>query len=87
MNMGQEYIDGKPRYESWRDTHVRFGGPLVADLQRLFAIRWLRATRESVFSERYFPSLDDEVATNTVWAQVVQLRTRRAAGLRCATRS
>jgi len=30
--MGQEYIDGKPRYESWRDTHVRFGGPLVADL-------------------------------------------------------
>ena len=38
MNMGQEYIDGKPRYESWRDTHVRFGGPLVADLQRLFAV-------------------------------------------------
>ncbi len=71
MNMGQEYIDGKPRYDSWRDTHVRFGGPLVADLQRLFAIRWLRATRESVFSERYFPNLDDEVATNTVWAQVV----------------
>ena len=71
MNMGQEYIDGKPRYESWRDTHVRFGGPLVADLQRLFAIRWLRATRKSVFSERYFPRLDHEVATNTVWAQVV----------------
>jgi len=71
MNMGQEYIDGKPRYESWRDTHVRFGGPLVADLQRLFAIRWLRATKESVFSERYFPVLDHEVATNSVWAQVV----------------
>ena len=71
MNMGQEYIDGKPRYESWRDTHVRFGGPLVADLQRLFAIRWLRATKESVFSERYFPILDHEVATNSVWAQVV----------------
>jgi cardiolipin synthase len=71
MNMGQEYIDGKPRYESWRDTHVRFGGPLVADLQRLFATRWLRATRESVFSARYFPDLDSEVATNAVWAQVV----------------
>ena len=70
MNMGQEYIDGKPRYESWRDTHIRFGGPLVADLQRLFAIRWLRATHESVFSARYFPVLDDEIATNVVWAQV-----------------
>ena len=70
MNMGQEYIDGKPRYDSWRDTHVRFGGPLVADLQRLFAIRWLRATRENLFVERYFPMLDDEIATNAVWAQV-----------------
>jgi cardiolipin synthase len=71
MNMGQEYIDGKPRYESWRDTHVRFGGPLVADLQRLFAIRWMRATHTNLFQARYFPDLDDEVATNTVWAQVV----------------
>ena len=71
MNMGQEYIDGKPRYESWRDTHVRFGGPLVADLQRLFATRWLRATRESVFAARYFPNLEADPATNTVWAQVV----------------
>ncbi len=70
MNMGQEYIDGKPRYNSWRDTHVRFGGPLVADLQRLFAIRWLRATRHSLFEPRYFPAVDDEVATNVVWAQV-----------------
>jgi cardiolipin synthase len=70
MNMGQEYIDGKPRYESWRDTHIRFGGPLVADLQRLFAIRWLRATHESVFSAKYFPELEHEVATNAVWGQV-----------------
>jgi len=71
MNMGQEYIDGKPRYESWRDTHVRFGGPLVADLQRLFAARWYRATKESVFLERYFPVLDHEIGTTSVWAQVV----------------
>ena len=55
MNMGQEYIDGKPRYASWRDTHVRFGGPLVADLQRLFAIRWLRAKRESLFTRALLP--------------------------------
>lgn len=70
MNMGQEYVDGKPRYESWRDTHIRFGGPLVADLQRLFAARWMRTTRESLFAKRYFPA-PDETATNTVWAQVV----------------
>jgi cardiolipin synthase A/B len=71
MNMGQEYIDGKPRYASWRDTSIRFGGPLVADLQRLFAQRWLRVKGEDTLSERYFPSLEAEPASNMVWAQVV----------------
>jgi cardiolipin synthase A/B len=72
MNVGQEYIDGKPRYESWRDTHVRFGGPRVADLQRLFAERWMRISGESLFAERYFPDLDDTVGgAGVVWAQVV----------------
>jgi cardiolipin synthase len=69
--MGQEYIDGKPRYASWRDTSIRFGGPLVADLQRLFAQRWQRVKGEDAFSERYFPALEAEPASNTVWAQVV----------------
>jgi cardiolipin synthase len=71
MNMGQEYIDGKPRYASWRDTDIRFGGPLVADLQRLFCERWARTTAEDLFSARYFPELDTGRATATVWAQVV----------------
>ena len=71
MNMGREYIDGKPRYASWRDTSVRFGGPLVADLQRLFAERWLRATGEDLFSAGYFPRLECDPASNTIWAQVV----------------
>ena len=57
MNMGQEYIDGKPRYDSWRDTHVRFTGPLVAELQRLFCERWMRTTNEDLFGERYFPEI------------------------------
>lgn len=71
MNMGQEYIDGKPRYASWRDTSIRFGGPLVADLQRLFAERWLRATDEDLFLAAYFPDLEHDPSSNTVWAQVV----------------
>lgn len=55
INMGQEYIDGGPRFPSWRDTHVRFHGPAVADLQRLFAQRWHESTGESLFTERFFP--------------------------------
>lgn len=72
MNVGQEYTDGGSRYASWRDTHVRFGGPLVADLQRLFCQRWYRITRDSLFSEKYFPelSIDGIAEEDIVWAQV-----------------
>lgn len=55
INVGQEYIDGGSRFPSWRDTHVRFTGPAVADLQKLFAYRWHERTHESLFTERFFP--------------------------------
>ena len=71
MNMGQEHIVGKPRYASWRVTHIRFGGPLVADLQRLFCERWLRTTDEDLFAERYFPTPAETPERRAVWAQVV----------------
>ncbi len=72
MNVGQEYTDGGPRFDSWRDTHVRFSGPLVADLQRLFCQRWYRITRESLFGDTYFPELgiEDTTEKDIVWAQV-----------------
>lgn len=69
MNLGQEYIDGKPRYTSWRDTHIRFTGPLVTDMQRLFAERWYRVARVNLFSERYLPWLDVGEKP-VVWAQL-----------------
>jgi cardiolipin synthase A/B len=69
MNMGQEYIDGLPRYASWRDTHVRFCGPLVAELQRMFAERWYRVAKEDLFSARYFPELHAD-SGQYVWAQL-----------------
>lgn len=68
MNMGAEYIHGGKRYRSWRDTHVRFTGPLVAELQRMFAERWYRMTGESLFVEQYFPG--SEVDGPYVLAQV-----------------
>jgi cardiolipin synthase A/B len=71
MNMGQEYIDGGQRFESWRDTHVRLGGPLVADLQRMFCERWLRTCGEDLFSERYFPAPAEKPDRRAVWAQLV----------------
>ncbi|MDZ4168067.1 MAG: cardiolipin synthase [Coriobacteriia bacterium] len=55
LNVGQEYIDGQPHYQSWRDTHSKFHGPAVADLQKLFAARWHENSKESLFNERFFP--------------------------------
>ncbi|MFW5730744.1 MAG: cardiolipin synthase [Desulfonatronovibrionaceae bacterium] len=55
INVGQEYIDGGSRYPAWRDTHLRFLGPAVAELQRLFCRRWYRATGENLFGEQFFP--------------------------------
>jgi len=40
MNMGQEYIDGGPRFASWRDTSVRLTGSVVAPFELLFAVTW-----------------------------------------------
>jgi cardiolipin synthase len=70
VNFGQEYIDGGKRFASWRDTSVRFEGPLVSDLQRLFAVRWMRVTSEDVFGGRYFPEPDPGAAAPRVWGQV-----------------
>ncbi len=54
MNMGQEYIDGKPMYESWRDTSIRIEGEAVLALQSLFVYGWKAITGTSLFKEKYF---------------------------------
>lgn len=76
LNVGQEYIDGQPKYASWRDTHSKFHGPACADLQKLFAARWHENTHESLFTERFFPLeyLQDGVMTPALTvAQGVEL--------------
>lgn len=70
VNLGQEYVDGGRRFDAWRDTSIRFGGPLVADLQRLFAARWMRVTGEDLFSPRYFPAPEVRTTGEQVWGQV-----------------
>jgi cardiolipin synthase A/B len=59
MNMGQEYIDGGPRFDAWRDTHFRMSGPVVAPYLSLFAATWLRNGRTEELTTGYLPGLDD----------------------------
>jgi cardiolipin synthase len=54
MNMGQEYIDGKPKYDRWRDTHLRIEGDAVHVLNALFVRSWKEVRKESLFDKKYF---------------------------------
>jgi cardiolipin synthase len=55
MNLGQEYIDGGKRFPSWRDTHLRITGQAVAELQKLFALRWFEDEHEDLLDDRHLP--------------------------------
>jgi len=58
MNMGQEYIDGGERFATWRDTHMRYTGQAVAELQKLFAMRWLEDEHADLLRDEYLPAAD-----------------------------
>ena len=70
MNMGQEYVDGGERFETWRDTHMRFTGQAVAELQKLFAMRWFEDEHEDLLRDEFLPAAngpgDGGVLTQTV---------------------
>jgi cardiolipin synthase len=40
LNVGDEYLGLKPPLAPWRDTHLELQGPVVTDLQQLFAEDW-----------------------------------------------
>jgi len=69
MNMGQEYIDGKPNFKFWRDTHVKVSGDSVAALHSVFAYHWKEITKESLFTKKYFPK--EETDKNKLPIQII----------------
>jgi cardiolipin synthase len=71
MNMGQEYIDGGVRFPTWRDTHLRLTGQAVAELQKLFAMRWFEVEHEDLLQDRYLPPAEDGGLDGRVLTQLV----------------
>lgn len=45
LNIGDPYLGKTPRLSPWRDTHVVVSGPVVANLQMLFAEDWFWMTQ------------------------------------------
>jgi len=46
FNVGDEYMGLNPKFGNWRDTHVQLQGPIVSQLQLVFAKDWHWATSE-----------------------------------------
>jgi hypothetical protein len=69
FNIGQEYIDGGKRFPAWRDTGLRMTGPGVADLEKLFDMRWYEAQGEDLFDMRYYP--DPTLPNGDIMVQTV----------------
>jgi cardiolipin synthase A/B len=61
MNMGREYEGLDPVLGHWRDLQVEADGPVVSELQDVFADDWFFATGEKISAAAFFP-----VATGSV---------------------
>ena len=54
MNVADYYIVGTEQVGEWRDMHCRIEGPVVNDLQTIFARIWKKATDEDISDPKYF---------------------------------
>lgn len=57
FNVGDEYLGIVKRYGPWRDTHLRFQGDAIDQMQMRFIKDWNFTAKNSIIqlSEKYFP--------------------------------
>jgi cardiolipin synthase len=56
MNIGDEYIGRNRRIGFWRDTHLQLSGPVVLQLQQVFAEDWFFATNQALIGPECYPA-------------------------------
>ena len=71
MNMGQEYIDGGPRFNVWRDTSFRLSGPVVAPYLMLYASTWLYNGGEEDLATGFMPPAEEHRRHEGIPVQVL----------------
>lgn len=54
LNVGDEYLGKSERFGAWRDTHIRFEGPMVAQLQLLFVEDWHWMMKQNILHELFW---------------------------------
>ncbi len=64
INIANEYRD-------WHDTAYQLEGPVVYQLQEVFAEDWFFATKEELVDERYFPEPDEAMIRGDARARIL----------------
>ena len=54
MNVADYYIVGTKQVGEWRDMHCRIEGPVVNELQEIFARIWQKVTKEKLQDAKYY---------------------------------
>ena len=54
MNVADYYIVGTKQVGEWRDMHCRIEGPVVNELQKIFARIWQKVTKEKLQDAKYY---------------------------------
>ena len=58
MNVADYYIVGTEQVGEWRDMHCRIEGPVVNELQDIFARIWQKVTKEQLSNPKYYRGKD-----------------------------
>lgn len=71
FNVGDEYLGKDCKFGYWRDTHIKFTGSAVNDLNLRFLADWRYATKEEVSLEEIFEANEENSNSNNVGMQIV----------------
>lgn len=61
FNVGDEYLGKDDKFGYWRDTHIKFKGSAVKDLNLRFLADWRYATKEEVTLNHVLEINEDEL--------------------------
>ena len=68
LNLDKEQLH-PPKFDTWRDTHLRMVGEAAWGLQASFIISWFNTTGQKVTGKKYFPPVETR---NFMPVQIIQ---------------
>lgn len=58
VGIGDEWTGNAQDPSHWRDTHFQITGPVVAQMQAVFMVNWIKAKAVAEHTEDFFPALE-----------------------------